>query len=652
MAGKYDGLAKVIIQNVGGKRNILYLEHCFTRLRFRLKDEGAANAEMLRNTEGVVNVIISGGQFQIVIGTHVPDVYEAVLKAAHLNQGQPESGQGEKSGLVDVISGVFMPAIGLLCACGIVKGLLVMLTTLGLMTADRGTYQILYAVGDCIFYFFPVILGYTAAKKFKCNEVIGIAIGCTMIYPAIISVMAGEPVSTLFAGSIFESKIYMNFLGIPVILNNYSSTVIPVILAVWFGSKVERKMKEWSPAVVKSFLVPLVTLVVTVPITFLVIGPVATWLSNIIGMITEALFNLSPIVFGLFVGAFWQVFVIFGVHQGMIPIVLNNMATMGYDVIFAATCAGCFTQVAVLAAIVIRTKNKNLRSTSISALFSGIFGITEPAIYGVTLPLKTPFIISCAASGIAGAIAVAGGTRYFNMGGQGIFCFTCYINPDGSSTSLVFSLIAVGIAMVISFAAMMILFKDKEENQTKEIKAEETGMEEAESMKAEESVKADVTQSGEEIESPLTGRLVALCDVEDEAFSQGVLGKGIAVEPEEGCVYAPADGTVSAIFPTGHAIGMVTDQGAELLIHIGMDTVKLNGEGFRVMAANGDHVKKGQKLVEFDLEFIKKSGYSPITPVIVANTAAYRDIIPVDAKHRKAGEPLLILAGKEQGQHD
>ena len=207
---------------------------------------------------------------------------------------------------------------------------------------------------------------------------------------------------------------------------------------------------------------------------------------------------------------------------------LNNMATMGYDVIFAATCAGCFTQVAVLAAIVIRTKNKNLRSTSISALFSGIFGITEPAIYGVTLPLKTPFIISCAASGIAGAIAVAGGTRYFNMGGQGIFCFTCYINPDGSSTSLVFSLIAVGIAMVISFAAMMILFKDKEENQTKEIKAEETGMEEAESMKAEESVKADVTQSGEEIESPLTGRLVALCDVEDEAFSQGILGKGIA----------------------------------------------------------------------------------------------------------------------------
>lgn len=643
MASKYDGLAKVIIQNVGGKGNILSVEHCFTRLRFRLKDVEKANQEILRNTEGVVNVLISGGQFQIVIGTHVPDVYEVVLKAAHLNQNQADDGEGQKKGLVDTISGVFMPAIGLLCACGIAKGLLVLLTTLGVLSSESGTYQILYAIGDCIFYFFPVILGYTAAKKFRCNEVIGIAIGCTLIYPTIISVMSGEPISTLFAGTVLESQIFMTFLKIPVILNNYSSTVIPVILAVWFASKIERKLKEHCPAVVKSFMVPLLTLVITVPVTFLVIGPVATWISNIIGQITVMLFNLSPIIFGLFVGAFWQVFVIFGVHQGMIPIVLNNLATLGYDVIFAATVAGCFTQVAVLAAIILKTKNKNLRTTSLSALFSGIFGITEPAIYGVTLPLKMPFVISCIASGIGGAIAVAGGTRYFNMGGQGIFCFMCYINPDGSSRSLVWSLIAVGIAMVISFAAMMVLYKDKEDKQGK-TEVTETAIPENTEDKA-----GQAEAANEIICCPVSGRVVALSDVTDEAFSQGLLGKGIAVEPQEGCIYAPADGQISMIFPTGHALGMVSEGGAELLIHIGMDTVKLEGKGFRVLVENEEQVKKGQKLVEFDLNLIHESGYSAITPIIVANTDVYADVMPVEAQMVKTGDKLLTLTGKEQG---
>lgn len=461
MASKYDGLARIIVQNVGGKDNILSLEHCFTRLRFRLKDDAKANQEILKSTDGIVNIIISGGQFQIVIGTHVGDVYDAVVAVAHIKAANEEK-SGEKLTIMDIISGIFTPALGLLCACGIVKGLLTVLTTAFGMSTDSGTYQILYAIGDVIFYFFPVILGYTAARKFGCSEIIGIAIGGSLIYPTLISIASGEAMYVLFEGTVFESSVYMTFLKIPVILNNYSSTVIPIILAVWFGSKIERWIKKVSPAVVKSFLVPLVTLLITVPITFIIIGPVATWISNILAWIATALFNLSPALFGLFVGGLWQVMVIFGVHQGMIPIVINNLATLGYDYIFAATCAGCFTQVAILAAIAIRTKNKDLRTTSLAALFSGIFGITEPAIYGVTLPLKIPFIISCIYSGIAGAIAVVGGTRYFNMGGQGIFCFTCYVNPSGDSASLMFSLIAVGLAMVLSFITMFILYKDKE----------------------------------------------------------------------------------------------------------------------------------------------------------------------------------------------
>lgn len=625
MASKYEGLARIIVQNVGGKANINTLEHCFTRLRFTLKDEGKANKEMLENTEGVISVIISGGQFQIVIGTYVGDVYDAVCDVAHLAENADSEDAPQKQSFVDIIAGVFTPVIGLLCASGIVKGLLVILTTLGLMSDSTGTYQMLQTIGDTMFYFFPVLLGYTAAKKFKCSEVIGIVIGAALIHPNMIAAMDGEAINTLFAGTVFESSVFMSFFKIPVILNNYSSTVIPVILAVWFTSKVERVAKKYSPSVVKSFLVPLITILIVIPVAFIVIGPVATWISNIIAWVSNTLMGISPVLFGLFVGGFWQVFVIFGVHHGLFPIVINGLATVGYDCIFAATVAGCFTQVAILLAIIIKTKNKNLKTTSMSALFSGIFGITEPAIYGVTLPLKTPFIISCITSAIGGAIAVGGGTRYFNMGGQGVFCFTCYVNPNGDSRSLVMSLVATAIAMVLAFVATMIIYKDKED--------------------VKKTVIEDKTGAGKDeiVMSPLTGKVVSLKEVSDPAFSQETLGKGVAVEPEEGTVCAIADGTVTALFPTGHAIGMLTNTGAEVLIHIGMDTVNLNGKGFKVLVKDGDSVKAGQKLIEFDIDLIKKEGYSVITPVVVTNTDDYASVEIKASETVTAGTELLSL---------
>lgn len=623
MASKYDGIARIIVQNVGGKNNIQSLTHCFTRLRFVLKDEGKANMEMLKKTDGIVNVINSGGQFQVVIGTHVPDVYEAVTEVAHL--GDMTDKEGGKSGLIDIISGVFLPAISLLCACGIIKGLLVVLTTLGLLTDTSGTYQILYAIGDCIFYFFPVILGYTAAKKFRCSEIIGIAIGAILIYPNIISLMSGDALMTLFEGTVFESVVYTKFLGIPVILNNYTSTVIPIIIAIWFASKVEKIAKKISPSVVKSFLVPLITLIITVPITFLLIGPVATWISNIIAWITNGIFNISPVLFGLFVGAFWQIFVIFGVHNGLFPIVLNNLATLGYDYIFAATCAGCFTQVAILAAIILKTKDKGLRTTSLSALFSGIFGITEPAIYGVTLPLKTPFIISCIASGLAGAVAVAGGTRYYNMGGQGIFCFTCYANPSGDSASLIWSIIAVIAAMVISFVITIIIYKDKEIQGTKGTKTD--------SEKAKDAV----------IASPVDGTVIPLEEVKDEAFAGGILGDGIAVMPEGNKIVAPVNGKVVMAADTGHAVGLISDEGAELLIHAGIDTVKLGGRHFKTAISAGERITAGQLLIQWDIDEIKKEGYDVSTIIIVTNADAYTGIEKAEKGKISTKETLLTL---------
>lgn len=470
MSSKYKHLAEVIIENIGGKENIISLQHCFTRLRFKLKDDSIAKSDVLSNTEGIVNIVKSGGQFQIVIGTHVAEVYKAVCDTAGIAQimtntsDAEEKDQKPKGALnqfIDLISGIFLPVLGLLCACGMMKGLLVILTTIGILSDTDGTYQILYAIGDCIFYFFPVFLGYTAAKKFKCSEVIGIAIGTIMIYPNLIALLGQDPIFTVFEGTVLESDIFVTFLKIPVILNNYTSTVIPVILAVWFGAKVEKFAKSITPSVVKTFFAPFLTLLITIPVTLIVLGPIATWISNLLGATALQIYEFSPVLFGLFIGGFWQIFVIFGVHNGFFPIVINNLATQGYDPVFAATIAGCFTQLAILLAILIKTKDQKLRSLSSSALFSSIFGITEPAIYSVTLPLKKPFIISCIASAVGGAIAVGGGTKYFNLGGQGIFAFPCYMNPDGSMTSIMMSFVAVGVSMVIAFVATLVIFKDK-----------------------------------------------------------------------------------------------------------------------------------------------------------------------------------------------
>ncbi len=471
MASKYDGLARIIIQNIGGRENIISLEHCMTRLRFVLQDESKANTEMLKKTDGVKGALISGGQYQIIIGTHVEEIYNAVNHIAQLSNvtksASEETKEAEmkgKTSLIDIITGIFMPALGLLTACGIIKGLLVVFTQFNLLSSTDGTYILLNSIGDVIFYFMPVFLGYTSAKKFKCSEVVGMAIGACLIYPDIISAINGDTISTLFSGTVLQSNVYITFLKIPVILNNYSSTLIPVILSVWLGAKVEKTAKKHCPSVIKFFGVPLITLLITVPLAFLIIGPIATWITNIVAAITMAIFNLSPLLFGLFIGGFWQIFVIFGIHGGIVPIVINNLATKGYDVVFAATLAGCFTQLASLAAILIRTKDKTIRDTALPALFSAIFGISEPAIYGVTLPLKKPFVICCIASAIGGAIAIVGGTRYYNMGGQGIFSFLCYMNPDGSCVSLVWSVIAVLIAMLLAFLGTIFIYHDKKEN--------------------------------------------------------------------------------------------------------------------------------------------------------------------------------------------
>ncbi|WP_024294000.1 beta-glucoside-specific PTS transporter subunit IIABC [Lacrimispora indolis] len=637
MASKYDGLAKIIIQNVGGKSNVISLTHCITRLRFKLKDESKANTDVLKGTDGIVTVMRSGGQYQVVIGNHVPDVYAAVCEAGGF-EGDSSDSEGEKPDkpgslsamLLDTLSGVFQPILSVFCATGLIKGILAILTFTKILSPADGTYQLLFAVGDGFFYFLPVILGYTSARKFGLNPFTGIALGCALIYPKITALTSNEVQNVLFAGSMFESNVYATFLKIPVIMPKagYPSSVVPIVLSVYAASKIEKMWKRIVPDVIKNFLVPTLTLLVAAPLTFVAVGPIANSIAAVIGFATQAAYDASPVLEGLIVGAFWQVLVIFGLHWGLIPIYIMNLSTQGYDSFMQPYFAASFAQTAVVIAVLIRTKDKNLKGLCIPAAISGFFGVTEPAIYGVSLPKKMPFIISCIGAAIGGAIIGLGNVKKYSSGALGIFGFVTFINPANNDTSSI-PWVAAGVivASAIAFVICFLLYRDetKEEVKSGQLKASNPGV-------------RKIT-----LASPLKGKVMQLDQIEDAAFSSGALGRGVAVLPEEGVLYAPADGTVTALFPTGHAIGMVSEEGAEVLIHVGMDTVRLEGKGFTVLTAVGDHVKKGQELLRFDVEAIREAGYSLVTPVLVSNADTFTDVIATDDGEVDPGDALITI---------
>lgn len=638
---KYEQLAKDIIANVGGKENVSSVVHCVTRLRFKLRDESKANTEVLKNMDDVVTVMKSGGQYQVVIGNHVPDVYKAVTTVGGFQGQTPvEEEEGPKGSLlsrfIDMISSIFTPVLGVLAATGMIKGLNALFVAFGWLDNTSGTYQILNATGDALFYFLPIFLGYTAIKKFGGNPFVGMAIGAALVYPTLSTLTAGEPLYTLFSGTMFESPIYVTFLGIPVILMSYSSSVIPIIISAFFAAKVEKWLKTVIPDVIKAFVVPMLTLLIVVPLTFIVIGPVATWAGSLLGQGTLAIYNVSPLIAGLLLGGFWQVFVIFGLHWGLVPIAFNNLATLGYDTILATVFAASFAQTGAVLAILLKTKNQKLKSLSIPAFISGIFGVTEPAIYGITLPLKKAFIMSCIAAGIGGAIAGATNVTGYIIGGLGIFGIPSYLSPEGIDLGFYGAIISIVVGFIAGLVLTLLFGGINKEQQASK-----------ETTSAASEVAATKVQKvqNEEVVSPLNGEVIALSEVKDAAFSSGALGHGVAIEPSEGKLVAPVAGTVSALFPTKHAIGITTDAGADLLIHIGMDTVQLEGKFFTAHVSQGDYVKPGQLLIEFDMEQIKAAGKPLTTPIVVTNHKEF-DLQLVDVKQVKTGAPLFTLDSK------
>lgn len=641
--GKYESLAKEIVKNVGGKENVSSLTHCITRLRFKLKDESKANDQVIKDMDGVVTVMKSGGQYQVVIGNHVPEVYADVMPLLGMEEGSADRAEDAPSGnlfnrAIDIISGIFQPILGIMAACGMVKGLNALFVALGWYPETCGGYLVLNAIGDGLFNFLPLFLGYTAAKKFNLKPMIGLVIGAIMCYPTIQNTAlsnGGEALYTLFSGTMFESKVYTDFFGIPLIAMDYTGTVIPVIFVVYFASKCDKFFSKFIPDLVKFFFVPMLTLLISIPVGLLILGPVATFASKIIAEVVMTVRNFSPLLAGAIVGLTWQILVIFGLHWGFIPVYINNIQMNGFDNVMMPFFACTFATSAVVLAIFFKTKNKQLKEMALPNFISGIFGVTEPAIYGILLPLKKPFIISCIIGGIGGGFYGALNFRKFSMGGMGIFELPAMIEPDGSMGNLIVALVGIAITMILAFIVTMILYKEETPKQEEK----ETLITE---KKQQESCENKMVKQLE-IASPIKGTVLKLEKMKDDAFASGVLGKGAAIIPEEGNVYAPADGVITALFPTLHAIGMQADNGLELLIHIGLDTVQLNGEGFRAMVKQGDRVKKGQLLVTFDKEFIESKGFCLETPVLVTNSDDFLEVIETKQIEVSPGDCFITV---------
>ncbi|CAM4519016.1 beta-glucoside-specific PTS transporter subunit IIABC [Paenibacillus typhae] len=635
---KYQKLAQEIVKEIGGAENITELTHCVTRLRFHLKDDSIPNDEVIKNMDGVVTVVRSGGQYQVVIGNQVSEVYGEVNVFAKRSEGALNDTKETKAkkkkpldAFIDVISGLFQPILGILCAAGMLKGFNTLFSTLGVYSADSGTYMVINAMGDALFMFLPVFLGYTSAIKFKVQPFIGLLIGLAMCYPAIqLDALAGsrEPLYTLFSGSVLDSPVYLDLFGIPLISMNYTSTVLPIIIVVYFASKVQNILDKIVPSVIKFFMVPMVTVLVSLSLGFLLIGPVASYASELIAQGILAVRETSPLFAGFLLGLLWQVLIVFGLHWGIVPLYINNMTTMGYDTIMASVFATSFSQMAIVIAIIIKTKDKNLKALGIPAAISALFGITEPVVYGITLPRKKLFIMSCIVSGVAGGFYGLYNLREFTFGGLGVFEFLTMIDPNEPGVAnIMIAVIGVVFAMIVSFGLTLVMFKDEnKEPKTKEVQ---------------NTVIESSTSKKHTMFSPMDGEIFSIKEVKDEAFSQELLGKGIAIRPSTGVLSAPFDGKVVTLFPTKHAVGLVSDEGMEILIHVGFNTVRLKGKHFEAFVQEGDIVKKGQKMVVFDKEAIEKEGFSLETPIIVTNTFDYLEVIETKATILNAGEVLL-----------
>lgn len=637
MAIDYGKTARELVQELGGDENITNVAHCATRLRFILKDETIVDTAKVSKIPGVITTVQAGGQFQVVIGNHVKDAYEQVLKLVSIDEKQAKD-TGKKGGIfsriIDIISSIFAPFLYTLAACGILQGILGIFVAMNAIDTTGGTYQILNFISWTAFTFLPVLIAVTASKKFGVNTFVAVVIACALVSPDYINMVnAGQDVY---------------FLGIKVQLLSYTSSVIPIILSIWIASYVQKFFDKYLPIVVRNLFSPMFTIVIMVPLTLLAFGPIGNTIGGAIGGAYNYLYGLSPIVAGVIVGGLWEVLVIFGVHWGITPVTVGNYANLGYDTFTGLQASAVFSQAGAALGVFLKTKDKDMKGVSLSAAVTGLFGITEPAIYGVNLRLKKPMICGCVAGAVGGGIAGAFNAVSWGYNMPGIATLPAYFKA-GHMTQFTGLLISIVAAFVLGIVLTYIVGFDEDvpENAIEEKSGAFTNQAKEETDSASKLTESRIQGQRIEMGSPVKGRTIPLSQVKDEAFASAAMGDGLAILPSEGKIYAPLDGTAEAVFPTGHAVGLVTEAGREILIHIGIDTVQLDGKGFQAHVKQGDRVKKGDLLVEFDPELIRKEGYDPTVIYIITDMDLVTNLEVRTNQNIEALETVMFAEGEE-----
>lgn len=627
----YQSVAKKILERVGGKDNVVSLIHCMTRLRFTLKDESIVDDELVKKTKGVMGVMKKAGQYQIIIGNDVANVYNELQKLGNFSnqkvaQPQKQEKRNILSMLMDTISGIMTPVIPALIGAAMMKVLLTVLPMLGVLDTSGQTYQILNVIGDGAFFFMPVLIAISASQKFGTNMYYAASLALIMLHPNFIS----------FMNAAHDAEQTVKFLGfLPVTYASYAYSVIPIILSVWALRYVERLVDKITPVVTKNFLKPMLVMLIAAPIAIIVLGPLGAIFGNVLSDIVYFIHDkLGFIAIGLVAGIYPFV-VVAGMHHAFTPIKLGMLATIGYEnfICIGELCSN-MAQGAASLAVSIRSKNKDFKQIAGSSAFSALLaGITEPALYGVTLRLKKPMLGACIGAVAGGLFGGFFQMKCFGIATPATITIVQYVE-EGRPESLLIAALTILLTVVVAFIATMFIGFEDVIDEDDDI---------SDDVIIEENNAPIVLDKEIIIDSPLNGKVIELSKVNDSTFSNEILGKGVAIIPEEGVVYAPFDGKIDVFFQTGHAIGLVNNEGTEALIHVGIDTVNLNGEFFHPQKQSGDEIKKGEVLLKFDIDKIKDAGYDIVTPVIISNTNDYADITTVSQGNVSKLQPILCI---------
>lgn len=615
MKKDYADLAKKILQYVGGKDNITFVMHCATRLRFTLKDIGKANTKSIKELKGVIDVIIKNGQYQVCIGPDVIDVFHELNQLGDFTKLENDNTQ-EKKKIMDkffeVISGIFTPIVPVLMAAGMVGAVLTILNLVGILTDTSPTYYVWNLIKEAGFYFLPFYVAYTASQKLGANPFLSMLLAGVLLHPQLNNYEA-------------LGLEQLNFFGIAIKNVTYSSTILPVILSVWLLSYVEKFFNKICPQIIRAFSVPMLSTMIVVPIMLIVIGPSGAYLADYLSEFVQYLGgHLGFLAVGI-IAALTPIMIATGTHSFAFPVIVTTLAMNGYEaLIVPAMLAENIAMAGAAFAVGMQSRNKDVKAEANAATISALLGISEPAMYGINLPRKTPFYATIVASGVGGVLAGILGVKYYAIASASLVGLPANIG-DGSIMGVIYA----GVVIVVSFITAFVLtkvFSKKDENTEPEVKTE---------------IKKENKKV--EIKAPCNGEIVKLSEVNDATFASEAMGKGIAMIPEEGVLYSPVNGTIKIIFPTKHAIGLLSDDGAELLIHVGIDTVQLEGKYFTTFVKSNQEVKAGDKLLEFNIEEIKKLEYDIVTPIIITNSQEYLEVLECNKQQIRCGETIITM---------